>query len=120
MEGVKTKRLARERRKKRVRKKIFGTKDRPRISVYKSNRYIYAQLIDDTTGRTLAFVSSLKYAKRGSYAKGVEIAQQLGKDLGKLAKEKRITQAVFDRSGYPYHGRVKALVKGVRGQGVKL
>jgi len=119
MEGVKAKRLARERRKRRVRKKIFGTKDKPRISVYKSNRYLYAQLIDDSTGRTLAFVSSLKYAERKGSVKSMEVAKRLGEELGKLAKEKGITKAVFDRNGYPYHGRVKALADGIRRQGIK-
>jgi len=119
MEETKAKYLARKRRKMCVRKKIFGTEDKPRLSVYKSNRYLYAQLIDDEKSRTLAFISSLKYREGTINAKSVEIAQKLGEDLGKQVKEKGIKQIVFDRNGYPYHGRIKALAEGVRGQGVK-
>jgi len=120
MEGIKAKNLARKKRKGRVRKKIFGTKDKPRISVYKSNRYLYAQLIDDTTGRTLRFVSSLKYVERGGYAKSVKIARRLGEEIGKLAKEDGIMQAVFDRNGYPYGGRIKVFAEEIRRQGIKV
>ncbi len=111
---------ARERRKKRIRKKIFGTKERPRLCVYKSNRYIYAQIIDDTEGKTLVSYSSLKYKKEGvENYKDVETAKKVGEELGKMAREKGIKQVVFDRSGYPYHGRVKALAEGVRKAGIK-
>lgn len=113
--------LARKRRKKRIRKKVWGSEDKPRLCVYKSNRYIYAQLVDDTKGRTLAFVSSVNYReeKGGVNYKSVEIARKLGEKLGRIAVKKGIKRIVFDRSGYPYHGRVKALAEGVRDQGIK-
>jgi len=112
--------LARERRRKRVRKKIRGLKDRPRLSVCKSNRYIYAQLINDEEHKTLACVSSLKDISRSGYcANNLQIARKLGEKLGKQAKIKGIREIVFDRSGYPYHGRIKALAEGMRAQGIK-
>ena len=117
---VKRKYLARQRRRKRVRKKIRGLKDKPRLSVYKSNRYIYAQLINDEDHKTLACVSSLKdIAGSGYCAKNLQIARKLGEELGKQAKIKGIREIVFDRSGYPYHGRIKALAEAMRGQGIK-
>ncbi len=122
MRSVEEKIRRRERRKKGIRKKIYGTSDRPRLCVYKSNRYIYAQIIDDTKGITLLSLSSLIYKKdkqdKSNY-KSMEIARRLGEDLGKLAIQKGIKKAVFDRSGYPYHGRIKALADGVRKQGVE-
>jgi len=111
--------IARERRKKRVRKKIQGTPARPRLCVYKSNRYIYAQLVDDIRGATLLSVSSLKYKKERKNYKSVDIARKVGKELGELAIKRGIKKIVFDRSGYPYHGRVKALAEGAREQGVE-
>lgn len=112
--------LRRQRRKKRVRKKIEGTAERPRLCVYKSNRYIYAQLIDDIRGVTLAFVSSLKFKEEGRFnCKSVEIARKVGEEIGRIAREKGIEKIVFDRSGYPYHGRIRALAEGVRAQGIK-
>ncbi len=119
MKGIKANYLARERRRRRIRKRIFGTTDRPRLAVYKSNRYVYAQLINDEEGRTLAFASSLKYKEGKVNAKSIEIARRLGEDLGRQVKDMGIKQIVFDRSGYPYHGRIKALAEGVRQQGVK-
>ena len=117
---AKAKYLARQRRRKRVRIKIWGLKDRPRLSVYKSNRYIYAQLINDEEHKTLVCVSSLKDIPRsGHCAKNLQIARKLGEKLGKQAKIKGMREIVFDRSGYPYHGRIKALAEGMRGQGIK-
>ena len=114
-----TKLMLRNRRKKRVRKKIFGNGEKPRLCVYKSNRYIYAQLIDDEKGVTLLFCSSLKYREDGKNSKNVKIAEKLGEEIGKRAVNIRIKQLVFDRSGYPYHGRIKALVNAIRKQGIK-
>ncbi|MFQ5835348.1 MAG: 50S ribosomal protein L18 [bacterium] len=117
---AKGKYLARQRRRKRVRKKIRGLKDKLRLSVYKSNRYIYAQLINDEEHRTLACVSSLKDIPGSRYcAKNLQIARKLGEELGKRAKIKGIKEIVFDRSGYPYHGRIKALAEAMRSQGIK-
>ena len=114
-----TKLMLRNRRKKRVRKKIFGNGEKPRLCVHKSNRYIYAQLIDDEKGVTLLFCSSLKYREDGKNSKSVKIAEKLGEEIGKRAVNRRIKQLVFDRSGYPYHGRIKALVNAIRKQGIK-
>ena len=117
MKKVKKKYLLREKRKKRIRRKIFGTEDKPRVSVYKSNRYLYAQLINDEQGETLASVSSVK--EGGFCAKNLKTAEKLGKELGKKAKDKGINQLVFDRNGYPYHGRIKSLAEGLRKEGLK-
>ena len=116
---ISSKVLAKERRKKRIRKKVWGNKDRPRLCIYKSNRYIYAQLIDDAQGTTLSSVCSIKYEEKKINCKSVSIARKLGEKLGKIAMEKGIERIVFDRSYYPYHGRIKALAEGVRKQGVE-
>jgi large subunit ribosomal protein L18 len=104
----------RERRKLRVRKKIFGTVEQPRLTVFRSLRYIYAQLIDDTNGKTLAYASSEK--EKGNKT---EKAFEVGKELAKKALEKGIKEAVFDRNGYQYHGRVQKLADGAREGGLK-
>lgn len=103
----------------RVRKKISGTPSRPRLSVFRSNKAIYCQLIDDINGRTLASSSS----QEGDVDSGLpktEQAKLVGKKLGEKAVAANINQAVFDRSGYLYHGRVKALADGAREAGLKL
>ncbi len=113
------KNLARQKRRQRIRKKIFGTEDKPRLSFYKSNRYIYTQLIDDVEGRTLVFVSSVKSPRRkGFCAKSLKAAEDLGKRLAGELKNKGIKQLVVDRSGYPYHGRIKTIVEVLRKQGI--
>ncbi len=103
----------RKRRHIRIRSKINGTAKRPRLSVFRSNASIYAQLIDDAQGVVLASASSLKSKK-----KGVEAAKEAGLELAKLAKQKKVTGCVFDRGGYLYHGRVKALAEGAREGGL--
>src|SRR5690554_2164138 len=103
-----TRSSARDRRRHRVRRKISGTPERPRLSVFRSNRYIYAQLIDDVAGQTVAAASSQEADLRGSTLT-VETAAKVGALLGERAKEAGVTQAVFDRGGYKFHGRVKAL-----------
>ena len=111
--------LARQKRRKRVRKKMFGTGDRPRLSLYKSNRYIYVQIINDTEGNTLAFVSSVNSPeKKGFCAKSLKVAESLGERLAGELKSKKIKQLVFDRSGYPYHGRIKIIAEVLRRQGI--
>lgn len=116
-----TKTLARVRRKVRIRKKLAGTQDRPRLVVYRSNRHIYAQVIDDVTGQTLVSSSSLVLAKAGETLKAdKEAANKVGKDLAAKALERQITAVVFDRNGYIYHGRVQALADGARDGGLKL
>ena len=104
--------------KRRVRGKISGSADLPRLSVYKSNKEIYAQLIDDKDGRTLAQASS---REKGVDAKGtkVEISAAVGKAIAEKAKAAGIENIVFDRNGFVYHGRVKALADGAREAGLK-
>lgn len=111
-----TRQEARLRRKIRIRKKIRGTSERPRLVVFRSNRYIYAQLIDDVAGKTLAAYSSLVLGKKNVTK---EVAKEVGKKVAELAKEKNIEKVVFDRNGYLYHGRVKALADGAREGGLK-
>ena len=120
-EQAKEKNKQREKRKKRVRRKISGTKDKPRLSIYKSNRYIYLQLIDDEEGRTLLSSCSLRASyKRENSSKNLEIARKLGEDLAKEAKNKGIKKLVLDRGHSPYHGRIKVLTEEMRKQGIKL
>ncbi|TVQ95688.1 MAG: 50S ribosomal protein L18 [Desulfovibrionales bacterium] len=115
-----TKAQARMRRKHRIRKKISGSALRPRLVVFRSNAYIYAQLIDDEAGHTIASSSSLLLAKDAEFKKyNCETAVQVGKDLAGKAKEKNIHQAVFDRGGYIYHGKIKALADGAREGGLQ-
>ena len=113
---VLTKPAQRLRRRRRVRAKIVGTAERPRISVFRSNRGISAQLVDDVSGRTLAAVewteSELRSLPR------MEQASKAGQALAQRAKEQGVERAVFDRGGYQYHGRVKALAEGVREGGL--
>ena len=112
----------RERREKRVRGSIFGTEKRPRLSVFRSSRYIYVQAVADDVGRTLAQASTLNAELKGS-VKGLkksEAAREVGKRLAKDLLSKEIKEAVFDRGRFLYHGRVKCLAEGVREMGVKL
>ncbi len=104
--------------KRGIRKKLSGTADRPRITVFKSNKYMYAQIVDDATGTTLVSASSLEIAKDKNT--NVEISKEVGKSLAEKALAKGIKVAVFDRSGYLYHGKVKALADGAREGGLKL
>ncbi len=111
---------ARLRRKVRIRKKVNGTAERPRLCVYRSNAHIYAQLVDDTTGATIASASSLALSKSGQECKPNKTgAEVVGREIAKLAKEKNVETVVFDRNGYIYHGRIKALADGAREGGLK-
>ena len=111
-----TRRRGREQRHRRVRKKVVGTAERPRLAVYRSNRYVYAQLIDDYAGRTLLSVSSLG-AKDGG---PTDQAKAVGEQIAARAKEAGITKATFDRGGFQYHGRVRAVAEGAREGGLEL
>jgi len=121
LDRIKEKRFKRIRRHLRVRKKVFGTAQKPRLSVYRSLMHIYGQLIDDTRGVTLLAVSSLTKDLREQLKgkKKTEQAMIVGEYLGKKALEKGITQVVFDRGGFLYHGRVKAFADGARKAGLK-
>lgn len=112
----------RQRRKKRVSSNLFGTKERPRVSVYASNSYTYAQMINDAERKTLAAYSSLQLAKLKVYKKGkkVEEAKKVGLELAEKAIKAGIKAAIFDRGAYSYKGRVKALAEGLREGGIKI
>jgi large subunit ribosomal protein L18 len=112
---------ARLRRKKRVRKKIRGTPDRPRLCVFRSSKHIYAQVIDDTTGRTLMEASTLSSElkeKIGNKGGNKDAATAVGVAIAERALKRGITQVIFDRNGFLYHGRVKALSQGARDGGL--
>ncbi|WP_017872962.1 50S ribosomal protein L18 [Candidatus Caldatribacterium saccharofermentans] len=106
------------RRHRRVRKKVRGTADRPRLSVFRSLKHIYAQIINDEEGRTLVAASSLSPEIRGMQGTKTDIARAVGRLIAQKALEKGITKVVFDRGGYKYHGRVKALAEGAREAGL--
>jgi large subunit ribosomal protein L18 len=114
---VLTKPAKRLKRRRRVRAKIHGTAERPRVSVFRSNRGVFVQLIDDDAGRTLTAVSWTEPELRG--LKRMEQAQRVGTILAQRATEAGIQEAVFDRGGYQYHGRVKALAEGAREGGLR-
>ena len=98
----------------RIRKKLEGSSDRPRLAVFRSNRHIYAQIIDDQLKKTLAFASSLKTSKNNK-----DIARSVGEKIAKVALEKNIITVKFDRGGYIYHGRIKELADAARKVGLR-
>jgi large subunit ribosomal protein L18 len=106
---------------KRIRKKVLGTAERPRLNVYRSLNHIYVQLIDDTTGKTLAAASTVQGGKKGVKKTGgnVASAKEIGKTIAQRAQEKGIKKVVFDRGGYLYHGRIKALADAAREAGLE-
>ncbi|MEK9174944.1 MAG: 50S ribosomal protein L18 [Patescibacteria group bacterium] len=115
---MKSKREQRSRRQWRVRAKISGSGERPRLSVFRSNRYIYAQLIDDTKKEVLVQFNDLKLKSKKGETKKTK-AGEVGKNLGNEILKKGFTEIAFDRGGYKYHGRVKALAEGLRQAGIK-
>jgi large subunit ribosomal protein L18 len=114
-----TKQERRYRIKKRIRKIVFGTVDRPRLNVFRSNKQIYAQLIDDLSGKTLLAVSSLNKDLLGTEVNKTEMAEKVGKAVAEKALAAGISAIVFDRNGYLYHGRVKKLADAAREGGLK-
>jgi large subunit ribosomal protein L18 len=113
--------VGRERRKLRIRKKVSGSTARPRLTVFRSANHIYAQVIDDTTGQTLAHASTLSKDLRGTLDndKKVDAAKKVGALIAKICKSKKIDRVVFDRNGYLYHGRVSALAQAAREAGLE-
>ena len=111
------KRAHREKRRKRVRRRIYGTAERPRLSVYRSNVHIYAQLVDDDEGHTLVAADT---REAGDAENRVEAARRVGELVAERAKAADIEEVVFDRGGNRYHGRVAALAEGARSDGLKL
>ena len=110
---------ARTRRHARVRKRVAGTAERPRLAVFRSNRHIYAQLIDDVAGRTIVSASTLD-TETGKDGGPSAVAKSVGELLGKRAKERGIGSVIFDRGGYQYHGRVRQVAEGAREAGLSL
>ena len=117
MKATAKKTLQRKRRKARVRKHVFGTADRPRLTVFRSHKNIYAQIIDDTAGRTIVTASSLGNGE--GYGGNKQMAQAVGTALASKAVEAGIKKVVFDRNGYPYHGRVQELANAAREGGLE-
>ena len=110
--------LSRKRRQRSVRKRITGTDACPRLCVYRSSKHIYAQVISDESGVTLLSASTLSKDADSTESKGVEAAGRVGQRIARLCEEKRITQVVFDRNGFLFHGRVKALAEAAREAGL--
>ena len=116
-----TKKGAWFRRKQRVRKKVKGSPERPRLNVYRSNKHMYAQIIDDISGHTQLYASTLSQELKGVLKNtgNIEAAKKVGELIAKKCLEKKITQVVFDRNGFLFHGRVKALAQSARESGLK-
>lgn len=119
MDKQKAKRAGLARRVRRVRSKISGTAERPRLCVRRSNAHIYAYVIDDVAGKTLCTASSIDKEFSGKLGSNCEAAEEVGKMIGKRACDMGIEQVTFDRGGRIYHGRVKALADGARSAGLK-
>jgi large subunit ribosomal protein L18 len=113
--------VGRERRRLRIRRKISGTPEKPRLSVFRSARHIYAQVVDDSAGQTVAHASTLSRDVRSDLSESskLDAAKRVGKTIAKLLLDKGIERVVFDRSGYLYHGRVRALADAAREAGLK-
>ena len=121
MDHLVMKHKRRAQRKKRIKKKILGTADRPRLSVYRSLKHFHVQLIDDSANKTLLGLSTLSKELSENIGKtgNTDAARKLGEFVAQRAIEKNIKQVVFDRNGFLYHGRVKALAEGARSKGLK-
>jgi large subunit ribosomal protein L18 len=115
-----TKQEHRIRRHRRVRKKVLGTAERPRLAVFRSNKHIYVQAIDDIAGRTVASASTMESEMRSGATATVDAATQVGRAVAERVKAAWITTVVFDRGGFKYHGRVAAVADGARAAGLQL
>ncbi|MEE8415466.1 MAG: 50S ribosomal protein L18 [Desulfobacterales bacterium] len=120
MNSLNFRKRARLKRKKRIRKNIFGTTERPRLTVFRTTKHIYAQIIDDTAGHTLASASTMQKAINKHLGKGerISVANVVGKSIAERAIKKGIQKVIFDRNGFLYHGRVKAVSDGAREAGL--
>lgn len=114
-----TRNAARKKRHQRIRRKVHGTSERPRLTVYRSNKHIYAQLIDDEAGHTVISASTNEKDASLDHTSNIEAAKYVGEQIAKRAKDAGIETIVFDRSGYKYHGRVKALADAAREAGLQ-
>jgi len=121
MATLKSRNALRVRRHERIRKRLMGSAQRPRLSVFRSLHHVYAQVIDDNTGRTLAAASTREKTVANGLKSlaGIDAAQRVGTMLAERAKEKGVTAVVFDRGGYKYHGRIKALADAARSAGLE-
>ncbi len=121
MDRLERKRLTLRKRRIRVKKKLISATKRPRLTVYRSNRYIYAQIIDAITGKTMLAVSVLskELKKNASGENKTSVSRRVGELLAKMALKKGVGEVVFDRNGFLYHGRIKALANGARDAGLK-
>jgi large subunit ribosomal protein L18 len=117
--STKTKKESRSRRKSRIRKKVIGTQEKPRLSVFRSLNHIYVQAIDDSTGKTLFAASSTEVKGKSKGTGNRDAAKAVGELIANKCKDKGIESVVFDRGGYLYHGRVKALAEAARAAGLK-
>lgn len=117
--ATKSRAVVREAVHRRIRRKVAGTSERPRLSVYRSLKHISAQIVDDSKGVTLVAASTVEKPMRGSTGGNIAAAREVGRVLAERAREKGIDQVVFDRGGYIYHGRVKGLAEAARDAGLK-
>ncbi len=118
-QNTSSKQVIRFKRKKRIRARVEGSSERPRLSVFRSNKHLYAQLVDDVKGHTLVAASTLEEELKEKHGGTIEGAKNLGVLVAKRALAKQIDQVVFDRSGYLYHGRIKAVADAAREGGLK-
>ena len=121
---IKTKEDRRDRIKHRIRKRVAGREDRPRLTVFRSVAHMYVQVVDDSTGRTIASASTVEPSVKGTLAKAarggnIEGAKAVGKTIAERLREKGVTRVVFDRNGFLYHGRVKAVADSAREAGLE-
>ncbi len=116
---IKTKQLKRERRRAKIRAKIRGTAQRPRLVVFRSNRHTYLQAVNDDAGKIICQASDLELKTKAKKS-ATALANEIGKLMAKRLQEKKITGAVFDRAGYKYHGKIKAVVEGAREEGLNI
>jgi large subunit ribosomal protein L18 len=115
----KSRHVARQRRHRRVRKKVRGTAAQPRLAVFRSNKHVYAQVIDDVAGRTVASASTMEQDQRSGSTGTVDAAKTIGRLVGERAKAAGVTSVVFDRGGFRYHGRVAGVADGAREAGLE-
>ena len=119
MPTARSRSAARQKRHSRLRLRVAGSAERPRLAVFRSINQIYAQVIDDSTGRTLAAASSMEAAVKGAGGTKTERAQKVGSLIGDRAKDAGVERVVFDRAGFKYHGRIRALAEGARESGLE-
>ncbi len=119
MSTARSRSAARQKRHSRLHLRVAGSAERPRLAVFRSINQIYAQVIDDTTGRTLAAASSMEAAVKGAGGTKTERAQKVGSLIGDRAKDAGVERVVFDRAGFKYHGRIRALAEGARESGLE-